>query len=167
MLEQRQLYIGCLHSFTLSCHFAFLRGTNSMQLTDRAVKFIFQNGISVSIHLSVRFMARFNSFRVSPSLSKTLTEQLSGRKATTGPRRSRTICGVERNKMRKTTISSDLPSETSAVTTSALPARKINAAAFGSADKSAQCPPSHGATIQCAPPNPLWAREFQQHAAPR
>ena len=73
-----------------------------MRLTDRAVNFIFQHGMSVSIHLSVRFMALLQQLQGFTIALKNTHRTIVGSKGDELVRAGRcTICGVERNKMRK------------------------------------------------------------------
>ena len=73
-----------------------------MQLTDQAVKFIFQQGKNVLIYLSVRFMAQLQQLQGFAIALKYAYRAIIGSKGDNlvSPGR-RAICSVERNKMRK------------------------------------------------------------------
>ena len=102
MLEQQQLYIVCSHPSTHSLQFCFPMGTNTMQLTDQAIKFIFQHGISVSIHVRITFMALPQKLYDFTIALKHTHRTIVGPKGDDLVRAGRcTICGVESNKMRK------------------------------------------------------------------
>ncbi|GIR10004.1 MAG: hypothetical protein CM15mP21_2660 [Hyphomicrobiales bacterium] len=80
----------------------------------------------------------------------------------------RAICRVERNKMRKDNDIFRFAQRYQCGDNIRLPCCKIDAGGVpGRLTNQPSFQPSHGATTRCAPPNPRWEKEFQQHAAPQ